>query len=156
MAVAGVGMGDGSGSVASRSASDFYEEGDVTGWTGYIGFAALMLIVVGCFEAVAGFVGIFKDNYYAVPSKELVVSVDYTAWGWAHLILGFVAILVAMGMFAGAMWARVVAIIFAVGSALVNLAFIDAKPVMATLIIAFDILLIWALTVHGREMRNAT
>jgi hypothetical protein len=154
MAVAGVSTGDGSGSVSDPSSDDYYEDFTVTGWTGYIGFAALMLILIGCFHAVAGFVGIFKDSVYAVPSKDLLVSVDYTAWGWVHLIFGLLAILVAVGMFAGSMWARVVAVILAVVSALGNLAFFDAKPIWATIIIAFDVLLIWALTVHGGEMKN--
>jgi hypothetical protein len=152
MAVADVSTGDGSGSAANAPTD--YEDFTVTGWTGYIGFAALMLILIGCFHCVAGFVGIFKDSVYAVPSKQLLVSVDYTTWGWVHLIFGLIAILVAIGMFAGSMWARILAVIIAIVSALGNLAFLDAKPVAATIVIAFDVLLIWALTVHGGEMKN--
>jgi len=144
------------GSMANPDIDEYYEDGALSFWTGFIGFAALMLVVIGCFHAVAGLVAIFKDGYYAVPDKNLMVSVDYTAWGWVHLILGVVAVFTAVGMFAGSTWARVVAVMFAVVSALVNLAFLDAKPILATMIIAFDIVLIWAVTVHGREMKNYT
>jgi hypothetical protein len=133
----------------------YYGETPVTGWTGWITFASVMLIVIGSFHAIAGFVGIFKDGYYLVPKQDLVVTVDYTAWGWAHLAFGLVAIVTAIGMGMGNMVARVVGVIFAVLSALANLAFINASPVWSAMIIAFDVLVIWALTVHGREMKVA-
>jgi hypothetical protein len=40
-------------------------------------------------------------------------------------------------------------------SALVNLAFIEAYPIWSMLIITFDVLVIYALIVHGREMRSS-
>jgi hypothetical protein len=83
-----------------------------------------------------------------------VITVDYTAWGWAHLVLGVVAIGAGLGLLVGYMWARVLAVIFAVVSAVVNLAFLNAAPVWSTIIIAFDILVIWAVTVHGSEMKT--
>ena len=131
----------------------YYVDAPETGWTGWIVFAAVMLMVIGSFHAIAGFVGIFKDGYYVVPKRDLLVTVDYTAWGWAHLGFGLVAIATAIGMIAGNMLARVVGVIFAVLSAMANLAFLNASPVWSTMIIAFDVILIWALTVHGRELK---
>ena len=66
-----------------RSATD-----EPTGWVGWILFAGVMFILVGSFQAIAGLVGIFNDKVYVVPSKDLVVNVDYTTWGWVHLVLG--------------------------------------------------------------------
>ena len=145
---------DAPGVATARSGSEdpqVYQ--DVTGWTGWIGFAATMAVLIGFFHALAGVVGIFKDGYYAVPKRDLLVTVDYTAWGWAHLAFGILAIAVGFGMASGQMWARVFGVIFAVLSAVLNLAFLNASPVWSTTLIAFDVLLIWALTVHGREMK---
>ena len=47
-----------------------------------------------------------------------------------------------------------VAVVFAFGSALVNAAFLAAYPVWSAMMIAVDILVIWAVTVHGSEIRN--
>jgi hypothetical protein len=137
------------------SSNTGYDDDDLvmTGWTGWIAFASTMLIVIGCFHALAGLVGIFKDEYFLVPKRQLLIVTDYTAWGWTHLIFGLIAIATAIGLFAGALWARIVAVIFAVVSAVANLAFISAYPVWSTMIIALDVLVIWAITVHGREMR---
>ena len=145
---------DAPGVAGARSRADdpqVYQ--DVTGWTGWIGFAATMAVLIGLFHALAGIVGIFKDGYYAVPKRDLIVTVDYTAWGWTHLAFGVLAIAVGFGMASGQMWARVFGVIFAVLSAVLNLAFLNASPVWSTMIIAFDVLLIWALTAHGREMK---
>ena len=125
-----------------------------SGWTGWISFASTMLLLIGSFQVMAGLVGIFKDDFYTVSKDDLVVSIDYTAWGVVHLLMGAVAIATAIGMGAGLMWARVVGVIFAVTNATVNLAFISAYPIWSTLIIAFDVILIWALTVHGGELRK--
>jgi hypothetical protein len=54
---------------------------------------------------------------------------------------------------AGQTWARVVGIIIAVISAFANLLFIAAYPVWCTIVIAMDVLVIYALAAHGREVR---
>ena len=63
-------------------------EPDPTGWTGWIVFASFMMFLLGTFQAIQGLVAIFDDGYYAVTESGLVVDVDYTAWGWVHLLLG--------------------------------------------------------------------
>jgi hypothetical protein len=114
-----------------------------------------MLIIIGFFQVIAGLTGIFKDDYYVVDKGDLLVSVDYTAWGWAHLILGLLAIGVAIGILLGQLWARIFGVFIAVFSALANLAFLNAAPVWTALIIGFDVLVIWALTVHGGDVKQS-
>jgi hypothetical protein len=53
------------------------------------------------------------------------------------------------------MAARVVGVALAGISAVVNLAFIEAAPFMATLIIGLDVFVIYAITVHGGEPTRA-
>ena|SRR5215468_790338 len=122
-----------------------------SGWVGWIFFAGIILIMLGSFHAISGLVALFNDKYYAVGKNGLVISVDYTAWGWVHLVLGVVAFCTGIGMMLGQMWARVTGIILALLSAIVNLAFAAAYPVWSILIIALDVIVIYALAVHGRE-----
>lgn len=125
-----------------------------TGWVGWILFAGIMLILDGIFQAIAGLVAIFNDDYFLVLSDELVVRVNYTAWGWIHLIVGVLVLLAGFGVLTGQLWARVVGVILAGISAIVNLAFLAAHPVWSVIIIAIDIVVIYALCVHGKEMQN--
>lgn len=125
-----------------------------TGWVGWIVFSGVMLIMIGVFQALMGFVAIFKEDYYLVGRTGLVVELDYTAWGWVHLIFGIVVLLAGFGILAGQMWARVVGIILAVLSAIANLLFLAAYPVWSIIVITLDVLVIYALTVHGREVKE--
>jgi hypothetical protein len=124
-----------------------------TGWVGWIVFAGVTMIVLGAFQIIEGLVAVFNHSYYLVTSNNLLVHVNYSAWGWVHFGIGVAIVLVGFGVMTGAMWARVLGITFAVISAIVNLAFIAAYPVWGILIIALDVVVIYALAVHGREMK---
>ncbi|NYD40547.1 DUF7144 family membrane protein [Nocardioides panaciterrulae] len=125
-----------------------------TGWVGWIMFAAVMMLMLGMFHAIAGLVALFQDSYYLVTKNDLVVHVNYTTWGWVHLIGGIVIVLAGVGLLAGQMWARIVGVGLAVLSAVVNMAFFAAYPWWSALMITFDVLVIWALTAHGAEMKG--
>ncbi len=124
-----------------------------TGWVGWILFAGIMLFMIGAFQVTAGLVALFNDSYYAVSKSGLAVHADYTAWGWTHLILGALCIFAGWGVVVGQLWARIVGIALAFLSALANLGFVNAAPVWAITIIAIDVLVIYALAVHGSEMK---
>lgn len=127
---------------------------DVSGWAGWVVFAGAMLVLMGVFQAIEGLVALFRTGYYAVPASDLVVSVNYNTWGWIHLILGVIAILVGFGLITGNTVARVLGVILAGLSAIVNLAFIAAYPVWSTILIALDVIIIYAIIVHGRELQR--
>jgi hypothetical protein len=127
---------------------------DVTGWAGWVVFAGIMLIMLGAFQVIEGLVALFDEGYYLVAPSGLVLSVDYNTWGWVHLIIGILAIATGAGLIAGKMVARVVGIVLAVFSAILNLAFIPAYPVWSTVVIAVDVIVIYAIVVHGRELKS--
>ncbi|GIF21892.1 hypothetical protein BJ973_002219 [Actinoplanes tereljensis] len=124
-----------------------------TAWAGLVVFGGVMLMMLGGFQAIEGLVGIFRDDYYLVAPSGLLLTMDFTAWGWTHLVLGLIAVGTGIGVLLGQTWARVTGIIIAVFSALANLAFLPAYPIWATIVIALDVLVIYALAVHGREVR---
>jgi hypothetical protein len=124
-------------------------------WAGWVNFAGLMLVLLGFFHAVQGLVALFRDQVYVVGSRGLVADVGYTTWGWVHLVWGAVAILVGSSLLAGRMWARIIATIVAMVSAVTSLGFLPAYPVWSAIMIAFDVVIIWAITVHGGEVRSA-
>ncbi|WP_229070295.1 hypothetical protein [Actinoplanes sp. DH11] len=124
-----------------------------TGWVGMVVFAGVMLMMMGGFQVIEGIVAVFRDDYYVATSSGLVLTWDYTAWGWTHMLLGTVAVLTGIGVLLGQTWARVVGIIVAVLSALANLLFLPAYPIWATIVIALDVLVIYALSMHGKEVR---
>jgi hypothetical protein len=127
-----------------------------TGWTGWVVFASFMMFLVGSFQAIQGLVALFDDGFYLVRENGLVVDVNYNVWGTVHLLIGVLLMLTGAGVLTGNIVARTVGVILAGLSALANMAFIGAYPVWSILIITVDLLVIYALTVHGGELRDST
>lgn len=127
-----------------------------TGWVGWIRFAAVILIVNGIFSVLQGIVALFAPDPYYVVARGRLFLFDVGGWGWWTLITGILLILTGSALLAGATWARVVAIILVILSAVGQLLLVPAQPWWASINIGIDILIIYALTAHGRELRSSS
>jgi hypothetical protein len=125
-----------------------------TGWAGWVVFGGVMLIMLGAFQAIEGLVALFDDGFYLVRPNGLVVDVNYNTWGWIHLLIGVVAVLAGLGLLTGNMVARIVGVVAAAFSAVVNFAFVQAQPVWSVILITIDVLVIYAIVAHGRELKD--
>ena len=112
------------------------------------------MLLVGTFHVIQGLVAVFRDEYFLVTQSGLTLNVDYTTWGWTHIIGGAILIFAGIAVFSGKVWARTIGVILAMLSAIVNIAFLAAYPIWSVTMIAIDVLVIWALTVHGGELRE--
>jgi hypothetical protein len=123
-------------------------------WYGLIAFATFMLMLQGAFHIVGGFVALFEEDSYVVGRRGLMVTVDYTVWGVAHMALGVGLLLAAYALFWGKTWGRIVAVVMAMASAITCLAFLAANPFWFGLMIVLDVLVIYAVTTHGGKERE--
>ena len=126
-----------------------------TGWIGWGMFAAIILLVSGIFSVIEGVVAIVGPNTYFVLTGGQLFLFDVAGWGWWNIVIGALLVLTSFALFAGQTWARVVAIILAILSAVGQLLLIPAQPWWSFIVIAVDVLVIFALTAHGREMQKA-
>ena len=123
--------------------------GGPSGWAiGGLTFAAAMMMLIGSFQVLAGLAAIFNDDFFVV-GQNYAFDLDTTAWGWIHLLLGILLLVAGWGLFTGATWAAVTALVLAMLSAVQNFFFIPYYPWWSLLIIALDIWVIWALTWPG-------
>ncbi len=127
--------------------------GEMSGWVGWVGFASIMLLLVGFFHVIAGFAALFTDTVYLI-GEENIWALDYTQWGWIHVIGGLLAIWAASSLMQGHAFGRTVAVIVALVSAVANMLFIPIYPIWSLLIITVDILVLWAVIVHGGELKD--
>jgi hypothetical protein len=118
---------------------------------GFILFAGIMMIMIGCLQFFEGLVAVFNDTFY-VATRNYIFQFDATTWGWIHLILGLLVAFAGWGLLSGRTWARVVAITLAVLSAIANFLWLPYYPFWSLLIIAVDVFVIWAIAAHGREV----
>ena len=118
---------------------------------GFSMFAAIMLMINGSFQIIAGLTGIFKNEFY-VSTPNYILELDASAWGWIHLIWGVLVLIGGFGIFSGSLWGRTLGVIGAAGSMLVAFSFIPLYPIWSIVVIAVDVTVIWALTAHGRDI----
>jgi hypothetical protein len=120
-----------------------------SGWAlGMIAFAATMMFLIGIFQALAGLVAIFDDEFYVV-TRNYTFDIDVSAWGWIHLLIGLTVFATGVGLFMRKTWAGVTAIMLCMLSALANFFFIPYYPIWSLLVIGLNIWVIWALTRPG-------
>lgn len=112
---------------------------------GIVFFAAIMLALVAVFQILQGIVAVLDDEFYVVAARY-TFNLDTTAWGWIHIVIGAIGLAIAMGMFTGATWARIGAVILAGLSAIANFLWIPYYPVWAVVLLVADALVIWAVT----------
>ena len=125
---------------------------DVTGWVGWIVFAGFFMIINGIFGGLQGLSALLRDQSYFVVGENGLLTFNYTAWGWIHLILGILLIIVGIFLLRGAGWARILAVIIVGIHMIAQFGFISSFPVWGIIMIALDALILYALLVHGREI----
>ena len=122
---------------------------------GFTFFASIMMLTIGVFQGIAGLTAIFKDDasiYVNTKDASYFLNLDTTTWGWIHLLIGVIVFLAGIAVLAGQVWARTVGVFVALGAIIANFAFIPIYPIWSITIITLGVLVIWALTVHGRDV----
>lgn len=129
------------------------ENNKVSSWTGWVFFAGFMMIILGVFEIIAALTALINSDWLVVTERNLLVF-NFTAWGWIHLVIGIIVLIAGFSVMHGSMWARIVGILIATLSAIANLAYMNTYPIWSIVMIVVDILVIYALTVHGGELKD--
>jgi hypothetical protein len=127
-------------------------------WAGWIAFAGIVLLIIGALDVLQGFTAIIKDEYVVSTPKGLA-TFDATGWGWTTLIWGILIFITGLGLLGGSGWARWVAIIGVGLNAIGQIGFLanypQAYPLWNILIVALNILVLYALTARWQGYRAA-
>ena len=118
--------------------------------SGLTAFAAVMLSLVGLLDIFRGIMAIAEDDIF-VTTRNYAFAFSLTSWGWIHLALGVVAVIVSFGLLRTAMWARVVGVGIAGLVIVANFLSLPSYPVWSVVMIALSSLIIWALCVVPRD-----
>ena len=118
---------------------------------GWSAFAAITLVLVGAGALIEGVVALVDDEFYVV-GEEWVFEFDLTTWGWIHIILGVALVASGIGVLFANVVARTVGVIVAALAMISNFAWMPYYPLWSITLIAISVAVIWALTVHGRDI----
>jgi hypothetical protein len=113
-------------------------------------FAGLVMIIGGAFQALEGLAAVVNDQWLVVR-PEYIFAFDLTVWGVIHLLVGIALLAIGIFLLRGQTWARVAGMVVAVISAIMNFVFLPFSPLWAIMIIAVDMLVIWALASYLRQ-----
>ena len=116
-------------------------------------FAGVLLILGGVFQAIEALSAIVHDEYLVVAPRY-IYTFDLTAWGWIHLLIGLGLVAIGIFLLRGEGWALMAGIVIAAISAVINFTWLPHSPFWAMLLIAIDLLVIWALA-SARGQANA-
>ena len=119
---------------------------------GWIGFAGLVMVILGGINFFQGLIAIFEDEYYVVTRSGYLVF-DLTAWGWIMLIWGILLILIGLALVSGADWARWASIVVVSVNVFAQLGFLGNSndPLWALTALTLNIIVLYALTARWNE-----
>jgi hypothetical protein len=122
-------------------------------WTGWIGFAAILMTLIGSITFFEGLVAIVRDEYYVVSGKQVLVF-DLTTWGWVMLFWGILLFLAGLGLAAQSGWARWFTIFAVALNLLAQLGFLGNTqyPLWTLVIIGLELTVLYALTVRWGQV----
>ncbi|MFF7357105.1 MULTISPECIES: DUF7144 family membrane protein [Streptomyces] len=118
--------------------------------SGLTAFGAVMLALAGLLDIFRGIMAIAHDDVF-LTTRNYVFRFDLTGWGWVHLVLGVVAVVVGLGLLKVAAWARVCGVVIASLIIIANFLSLPYYPIWSIVLIAFSALIIWALCVVREE-----
>jgi hypothetical protein len=131
--------------------TDYYRR--PSAWTGWVVFAAAVMFTIGALDIIQGLAALFKEETYVVTESGLLVSTNFTAWGWALIIWGIVLLFAAAALFAGKEWGRWFAIVAIIINGIGQLAWFPAYPLWSLVALGLEIAVLYALTAGWKEAK---
>jgi hypothetical protein len=120
-----------------------------------VGFAGLLMLIIGSLDFFQGLIAVIRDKYYVLTPQQIIVF-DLTTWGWITLIWGVIVFVAGAGLLSGAGWARWTAIVAASLNFIVQLGFVGSSqyPLWALVVLALNILVLYALIVRWGAVKG--
>ena len=122
--------------------------------TGWIGFAAMMFLVIGLWNIFEGIIAFFQSSFWTETGAHYVIS-DLRTWAWIITIWGVLELLAAGSIAKGGQIGRWFGIGVAVIAVIIQMAWLAVYPFWGIIAIAIYILIIYALVVYGGKREAA-
>jgi hypothetical protein len=134
------------------SAMDYSRYEDEAGY-GLVTFAGVMLCIVSVLNVLYGIAAIRNATFF--HNDVRYVMGDLNTWGWFLVALGALQGFAAFAIWRGASWGRWFGVACASVNAILQTLWIPAYPILAMIILALDVTVIYGLLVYGGRRRAA-
>lgn len=112
--------------------------------------AAVLLLAAAVLSLLAGVSAVAADELF-VEGPDYIWQFSVTTWGWIHIVLGALLVITAIALMTGATWARITAVFMAGLSIIGNFMWIPYYPLWSIVVIALDVVVIWAVSTWQPE-----
>ncbi len=121
---------------------------------GWIGFAGLLMLIIGSIDVIQGVIALIEDEYFVVTTSGFL-AVDLTTWGWVLLIWGSLMIVAGLGLIAAQSWARWFTIVLVSLNFFAQLGFLGNSqyPLWALTALTLNVVVLYALTARWQESK---
>jgi len=116
-------------------------------------FAAVMMFVVAGFEALSALLNFAGTGWWVTAAGNLVYA-NFVVWGILDLIIALIALYAGISLLRGGAFGLVMGYLFAIVGAIRWLFVIPAAPVLAVVIIALCVMVIYGLAKYSDQLER--
>jgi hypothetical protein len=141
----------------SRTVDPYAASGDrgypdeYVGGDGWVLFAGVMLLMVGCLNLIDGIAAVSNSKFFTANATYIISNLN--TLGWVLIVLGTIQVLSSFGIWAKTPGVRWIGVTVAGLNAIAQLVFIPAYPFWSLALFTMDILIIYGLIAHGSRAR---
>jgi hypothetical protein len=117
-------------------------------WSGWAAAGGMIMVIVGVFRALSGFIGLFNDQWIMRGFTGYYV-VNSTGLAWWTLIVGLFLFVAGLAVLAGRDWGRWVGIVFTGLAAISELFWIPIYPFWSFMSLVLLVFVFYGLVVTG-------
>ena len=121
---------------------------------GLLTFAAIMMFVVAGLEALSALLNFAGTGWWVTEAGNLVYA-NFVFWGILDLIIALIALIAGIDILRGGTYGLVMGYLFAVVGAIRWLFVIPAAPVLAVVVVALCVMVIYGLAKHSDYFEEA-
>ena len=132
------------------------EESPATAWVAWVLFGGILLVLIGTIHLCVGLLGLYRPEVLAGGRGDQLLPVSLTAIAWLHLVLAVTSLITGVALILGFTWARIVAILLAVLTAMVSFIFAANHPIWSVITVLLAGVIVYAIAAHGGELADAS
>lgn len=118
--------------------------------TGFTALAAILMVLGGLWSVGVGIAGLVHHAFY-LPVTNYYFHFNVTGWGWTHVVIGALVVIVGVSVALGQAWARMTGAVLVAISALASFFFMPYSPLWSIAVIVIDLFIMWALLAPRRR-----
>jgi hypothetical protein len=119
--------------------------------SGWVTFAAVTVLIAGAYNALSGIAALSDDDTLEAQAQEVLYGIDLTAWGWFWLLVGITQLVTGVLILNRNLWGMWLGVAGASVSACLTVFVIFVFPLWGLLVIALDVLVLYALLTRIEE-----